>query len=111
MNLTILQPASFNSSSSLVDDINLIDVTSYDLRREIERRASFYDNAWINPFINADDLALVGFYYYKKPDVVKCTFCDIAIKEFEEGDEAFLEHKKWSPNCPLLLRRKLNPFC
>lgn len=105
MSLTISQhPASINLSSS-IEDTNLINLANYDLRKEADRRASFHDNAWRNEYLEADDLALVGFFYYKIPDVVKCYFCDIAIRDFEEGDIALGEHKKWSPNCPLIIRR------
>jgi hypothetical protein len=53
-------------------------------------------------------LALLGFYFFDHPDAVKCAFCKIVIREFQEGDEALQEHRKHSPNCPLLLRRSTN---
>jgi hypothetical protein len=85
----------------------LIDTTLYDLTKEIDRLSSFLDNNWRNEYVNAVDLALVGFYYYQTYDVVMCYFCGVIIKEFEEGDMALGEHKKWSGNCPLLKRRPI----
>lgn len=105
MSLTILEQSLNVNLSSPNLDIDLINVESYDLLREEDRRASFYDNSWRNDYVHADDLAIVGFFYYKRPDVVKCIFCGIAIRDFEEDDTALGEHIKWSPNCPLILQR------
>ena len=84
---------------------SLIDLQSYELHKEDQRLASFLDNGWDNPFLNAEELARLGFYFYKKPDGVKCYFCYVKLGDFEEGDSALSEHLKWSPNCPLLKRR------
>lgn len=104
MTETIVESLSITSFSQSFDS-DLINIASYDLFDENHRLASFQNNMWINEFVNADELARVGFYFYKKPDVVKCYFCDIAIRDFEEGDTPIAEHIKWSPNCPLILRR------
>lgn len=83
-----------------------IELQDYDLRKERDRLRTFHDNNWRNEFVNAEDLAILGFYFFKNPDEVKCTFCYISIKEFEEGDDVLTEHIKWCPNCPLIRRRR-----
>lgn len=75
------------------------------LNCEEERLKSFRMNNWCNLYINEKDLALVGFYYLEKPDLVKCNFCQVVLYNFENGDIALQEHIKWSPNCPLIKRR------
>lgn len=83
-----------------------IDVSQYLLKTEIDRRRSFVDNDWKNQHVQFNDLALLGLYFFKKPDVVKCYFCNVDLSEFEANDNIFKEHLKFSPNCPLLRRRK-----
>lgn len=89
-------------------DVSSIDNSSLDLFKENDRRKTFQNNNWSNQFVNGDDLAIVGLYFYKKPDAVKCIFCDVALRDFEQNDTALGEHLKWSPNCPLLRRRPTN---
>lgn len=93
-----------NFSSRSFDEF--INVSTYNLYREEDRLATFISNNWVNPFVNADELARLGFYYFKKIDYVRCVFCGVNIGEFEDGDTPLREHQKWSPNCPLLRRRR-----
>lgn len=83
-----------------------INTTKYDLSKESDRRASFIENGYSNEAISIEDLALMGFYFYKRPDVVKCVFCYVTLEHFESGDTALGEHLKFSPNCPLLAKRR-----
>lgn len=90
----------------LQKDCQKIDFRDYQLNKEVDRRRSFIDNNWCNKHVQFDDLALFGLYFYKKPDHVKCYFCSIDLSDFEPGDDVLKEHLKFSPNCPLLRRRK-----
>lgn len=86
----------------------IINVLDLDLYKEVDRCRSFVDNQWCNRKVDHKQLALLGFYYYKKPDVVKCYFCRQSLNEFEPNDNVLNEHVKVSPNCPLLIRRQTN---
>lgn len=96
-------PSPVPRRKSISQEINLI---SYDLYKESERLRTFTDNNWSNEFVKDEDLALLGFYFFRKPDSVKCIFCGIGLSEFEPNDEVLNEHIKFSPNCPLLKRRQ-----
>lgn len=85
-----------------------IDLSKYELRREVDRIKTFIDNDWENQFVKADILAQLGFYFHEKPDHVICVFCAVHLKNFELDDDVLKEHLKFSPNCPLLRRRETN---
>lgn len=99
--------SSYSSNLNLFHDNfdGFINLSTHDLRSEVDRLATFENNEWTCPYVNSDALARVGFYYFKRPDLVRCHFCGSTIGEFEAGDTALNEHLKWSPNCPLLKRR------
>lgn len=52
--------------------------------------------------IQPQELAEAGFYYTKEDDGVKCHVCKVSLKNWEMGDTAWGEHKRWSPNCSLV---------
>lgn len=83
-----------------------IDLTKYNLYKEIDRRSTFLENKWKNSSVNIDLLALLGLFFAEKPDTVLCAFCNVHLNEFEPNDDVLKEHLKVSPNCPLLRRRE-----
>lgn len=97
--------SSSSRRQSVIQD-NYININNYNLSKETDRKASFIENGYSNNNISIEDLALVGFYFYKKPDTVKCAFCYVIIENFQNGDLAIDEHLKFSPNCPLLAKRR-----
>ena len=58
--------------------------------------------------IQPQELVEAGFYYTKEDDGVKCFVCGISLKNWEMSDTAWGEHKKWSPNCPLVKEHEVN---
>lgn len=46
-----------------------------------------------------EELALSGFFYDASGDTVFCFFCGKGIRDWELNDNAYIEHKRWSPNC------------
>jgi baculoviral IAP repeat-containing protein 7/8 len=83
---------------------DIFDVSKYNLNKELDRKKSFTENGWTG-IVNAEDLALIGFYYLKRPDFVRCQFCNVTLGHFEINDTALREHQNFSPNCPLLKKR------
>lgn len=75
------------------------------MNKEEDRLKTFLDNGWTNSFVIAEELARVGFYYFKRPHVVKCAFCFVPIYDFGDGFNPLREHSNRSPNCPLIRRR------
>lgn len=66
-----------------------------------QNRLNTFSN-WNVSFIDKERLALFGFYYYGPGDLVKCYFCGVEIGMWEDGDDVLADHKRWSPQCPLI---------
>lgn len=74
-----------------------------DLDFELNRLNTF-ENKWPHTYISKEILAKIGFFFVGPYDEVKCTFCNVIIKNWKMGDNEVAEHIRWSPNCPLLKR-------
>lgn len=68
-----------------------------DLTLEADRLTTF--NHWNNNYVTPESLAKAGFFSKYSTDVVTCAFCGVEIGNWEEGDEPFEDHRKWSPTC------------
>lgn len=87
----------FNHMSPLQRPMSL-DVVDYtDYRFEIARVNSFVD--WTVPFMDPRKLAAAGFYYTGEKDLVKCFECRCLLCGWVEGDNAMVEHQRWSGRC------------
>jgi hypothetical protein len=51
------------------------------------------------PFMDKNHLPPEGFYFTNRGDVVRCAFCGMEVGQWEEGDDAFKDHLRWSPSC------------
>jgi baculoviral IAP repeat-containing protein 7/8 len=87
-------------------DSGEIDLSGYQLHKEVDRRRTFIDNDWNNPHVRVSDLAQLGFVFVRKPDQVKCFFCSVILNDFEANDDVLKDHLTFSPNCRLLRRRE-----
>lgn len=88
-------------------DVNQEDVLlKYNLNKESDRVKTFYDLNWKCKHVQVEELGRLGFYFFARPDKVKCIFCHVVLHDFEEGDNILEQHMKFAPNCPLLRRRK-----
>jgi hypothetical protein len=91
-----------------------------DYRIESERLASY--RGWSSPHVTPEALARNGLYYLREDDKVcfhqnqtrfftklsdvfqvACAFCSVQLFDWKAGDDSLLEHRKFSPNCPLLM--------
>lgn len=71
-----------------------------------EQRFNTFDANWPHHFIAPRILAKTGFYFIGPHDQVKCFFCGVIVYRWKNDDDEVYEHCRWSPNCPLLRRRK-----
>lgn len=46
-----------------------------------------------------EELAQAGFFYRVEGDITTCFFCGVTVHNWENIDNAFFEHRKWSPCC------------
>jgi len=67
------------------------------MKSEADRRRTY--ERWPVPFMDKDRLSAAGFYFTNRGDVVRCAFCGVEVGRWEEGDDAFRDHQRWSPSC------------
>ncbi|XP_011630434.1 death-associated inhibitor of apoptosis 1-like isoform X2 [Pogonomyrmex barbatus] len=80
------------TGTSSTDDV---DYTDY--RFEAARLNSFV--GWNVPYIDPQKLAAAGLYYTGQEDIVKCFECGTVLAGWLEGDDAMIEHQRWSGRC------------
>lgn len=44
-----------------------------------------------------------GYFYMGSGDKTVCFYCGVGMKDWEETDDPWVEHAKWSPNCDYLV--------
>jgi len=67
------------------------------MKSEADRRRTY--EKWSVPFMDTNHLSAAGFYFTNRGDVVRCAFCGVEVGRWEEGDDAFRDHQRWSPSC------------
>ncbi|XP_061171223.1 baculoviral IAP repeat-containing protein 7-like isoform X1 [Saccostrea echinata] len=55
-------------------------------------------------------LAAAGFFYAGFGDNVKCFYCDGGLRNWEPGDEPWVEHARWFPRCSFVRTVKGDQF-
>lgn len=55
------------------------------------------------------ELAAAGFYYMGTGDNVRCYKCKVQLRNWEPDDTPWAEHKRWSPDCPLVKEHEEHP--
>lgn len=72
-----------------------------DLQSSHHRLATFIDwpeDCPVRPW----ELASAGFFYKGTGDTVMCYKCKVTLRNWEPEDTPWGEHKRWSPDCPLV---------
>lgn len=57
-----------------------------------------------------ESLAAAGFFFAGFGDNVKCFYCDGGLRNWEVGDDPWVEHARWFPKCPFVLSVKGQDF-
>ncbi|XP_053396732.1 baculoviral IAP repeat-containing protein 2-like [Mercenaria mercenaria] len=65
---------------------------------------------WCQDVMDPEQLAEAGFYYTDVQDCVRCFFCGGGMKNWENGDNAWIEHARWFPNCAYVKQFKGDNF-
>ncbi|XP_063404942.1 baculoviral IAP repeat-containing protein 7-A-like [Mytilus trossulus] len=63
------------------------------------KRLESYVNWPSDHHLKPDELATAGLYYKDSGDKCQCFLCGGILEEWDEGDIAKAEHKKWFPKC------------
>ncbi len=75
------------------------------------RRRSFVTNCWDNSIpVSVETLAEAGFFSLGVRDYVKCFYCDGGLCNWESGDDPWVEHAKWFPDCQFVRLNKSISF-
>ncbi|XP_076078107.1 baculoviral IAP repeat-containing protein 7-like [Mytilus galloprovincialis] len=53
-----------------------------------------------------ETLGSAGFFFAGFGDNVKCFYCDGGLRNWEAGDDPWVEHARWFPKCPFVLSVK-----
>lgn len=65
-----------------------------------QRRLESFDKKWNSQIKQTpEQLAESGFYYTGQSDAVRCHFCGVGLCMWEDTDDAWEEHVRWSPGC------------
>ncbi|XP_064888411.1 baculoviral IAP repeat-containing protein 7 isoform X1 [Columba livia] len=75
-----------------------------------EMRLSTFRNWPQYSDMHPEQLARAGFFYTGQGDVVKCFYCDGAVRNWSFRDDPWREHAKWYPECEFLLRSRGREF-
>ncbi|KDR09161.1 baculoviral IAP repeat-containing protein 3-like [Zootermopsis nevadensis] len=70
---------------------------SLNMKSEADRLKTY--EKWPVLFMDPHALSAAGFYYTKRDDMVECAFCGVLVGRWEEGDDPFTDHQRWSPSC------------
>lgn len=95
-----LTPPTPPTTHSLIDEVDNIDY------RFEQARLQSYQNWPVPHIIEPKKLAAAGFYYTGEGDKVKCFECHVEICQWVEGDNAMVDHQRWSARCRFI--RKIN---
>ncbi|XP_042321080.1 baculoviral IAP repeat-containing protein 7 [Sceloporus undulatus] len=93
-----------------VDEASLDSQPEYpDMEVEEVRLASY--RRWPSyAQVSPEMLARAGFFYTGQGDYVRCFHCDGALRNWERGDDPWIEHARWFPRCKFLLRSRGGDF-
>ncbi|KAK7107653.1 hypothetical protein V1264_015542 [Littorina saxatilis] len=69
------------------------------------RLATFQNWPLLNVFL-PQTLVSLGFYYAGYADCVRCFYCGVGLKSWDENDDPLVEHVRWRPQCVYLLATK-----
>nr|XP_022293847.1 baculoviral IAP repeat-containing protein 7-A-like [Crassostrea virginica]XP_022293848.1 baculoviral IAP repeat-containing protein 7-A-like [Crassostrea virginica] len=56
------------------------------------------------------NLSTAGFFYLGHGDHVRCFYCGGGLRNWESGDDVWVEHARWFPKCPFLLQNRGTDF-
>ncbi|XP_053169446.1 baculoviral IAP repeat-containing protein 7 isoform X3 [Hemicordylus capensis] len=80
-----------------------------DMERENDRLMTF--EIWPSyARVSPELLARAGFFYTGQGDYVRCFYCDGALRNWEAGDDPWVEHARWFPRCKFLLESRGRDF-
>lgn len=99
-----------NNIQALVHQIQFNSSPAYPEFSEFSTRLRTFKTFPSNTGQNKYKLAQCGFQYLNLDDAVQCHWCGIILHDFENFDDCFIEHTRFSPKCIFLLLMKGNHY-
>ncbi|XP_070189319.1 baculoviral IAP repeat-containing protein 3-like isoform X2 [Littorina saxatilis] len=76
----------------------------------VQSRLATFSNWTLSTVFPPQALAALGFYYAGYADCVRCFYCGVGLKSWDERDDVTTEHVRWRPQCGFLLATKGRQF-
>ncbi|XP_054708293.1 putative inhibitor of apoptosis [Uloborus diversus] len=83
---------------------------TYPQQSSLSARLRSFSSWPINSAVSKELLAEAGFFYIGLNDRTKCFHCNGGLCSWEYGDDPWVEHARWFPNCGFLLLNKGSEF-
>lgn len=75
------------------------------------RLSTFATSSWrSSAVVKPRDLVKAGFYFLGISDFTKCFHCDGGLCQWEKGDDPWIEHARWYPECEYVRLTKGEAF-
>ncbi|XP_055887551.1 death-associated inhibitor of apoptosis 2-like isoform X1 [Biomphalaria glabrata] len=65
---------------------------------------------WTSQFNPIEEMADAGFFYTGHGDSIRCFFCGGTLKNWEDGDNVYIEHARYFPKCAYISQSKGKAF-
>ncbi|XP_052072270.1 uncharacterized protein LOC127710457 isoform X2 [Mytilus californianus] len=101
------------AKNSNTEQITAQVVVSTDLQQKLPRYSQYESmekrlksfKSWTSTIKQTpEDLAMAGFFYSGKRDIVQCFFCAGILSEWNDSDVPLKEHKRIYPACPFITK-------
>lgn len=83
---------------------------TYGWYKNLQTRINTFKEWPISMTQRPEELASAGFFYTGTSDKCVCFYCGLGLKKWESGDDPFVEHAKYAPDCEYLVAKKGEKF-
>ncbi|XP_018918283.1 death-associated inhibitor of apoptosis 1 isoform X2 [Bemisia tabaci] len=105
--IEIRQQANSTNSSSTSNDVPCLEKLSVQMNKQpdfpnyatYEARMKSYRHWPISLKLKPNVLTEAGLFYLGRGDQVMCFHCGLGLKDWEDGDDPWVEHARWSSRC------------
>ncbi|KAK0063289.1 death-associated inhibitor of apoptosis 1-like isoform X2 [Biomphalaria pfeifferi] len=111
---SVLQPGTVSGQSSNASIYDQLGIMTEKPRRpqyalKCQRLGTF--ESWPqHHFMKPEELATAGLFYTGRVDCVRCFFCGGGLRDWELGDDIWVEHARWFPKCAYLKQHVSQAF-
>ena len=98
---------SLTQNSSTATGVNTTNTPRYPAYSDISIRVNTYANKWPSYLDQTpENMANAGFLYEGFEDYTRCFHCGCVLNKWMVGDDPYVEHAGWFPECAYLISVK-----